>query len=173
MYTTCFNHYPAVLAKEIRTETAARQAAHSDFGTLTLLFQHDVGGLEVADMSSTEETASRLVEETANFIPVDPQPGLILVLVGHMLMRWTNARYKNTVHRVSEPPIPAGESEEILPNRYSIAFFGFPDSKTVVKPFASCCTQRKSKYLTINAGKWKEGKRKVINVPSRMAPQTK
>lgn len=128
-----------------------RSPAHSDFGTLTLLFQQEVGGLEVADMSSTEKLTSAAVEKSATFIPVEPNPDTILVNVGYLLMRWTNARWRNSVHRVSAPPSLI--NMEIIPERYSFAFFSFPDAQTVVEPLPTCYNIDKSrKWGPIVAG---------------------
>jgi len=129
---------------------------------LTLLFQQNVGGLEIADMSSTDKTTTAGVEKSGQFIHVDPKPGAILINVGYLLMRWTNGRWKNTVHRVSEPPRlvknelgeEIDDSEEVA-ERYSIAFFGFPDAATIVEPLPTCCSAEKPKrWGPINAGEY-------------------
>jgi isopenicillin N synthase-like dioxygenase len=130
---------------------------------LTLLFQQNVGGLEIADMSSTDKATTSGVEKSGQFIHVDPKPEAVLINVGYLLMRWTNGRWKNTVHRVSEPPRSAknelgkeiDDSEEILVERYSIAFFGFPDATTIVEPLPTCCSDGKPKrWGPINAGEY-------------------
>ena len=40
-------HYPPVPAADIESQKASRMPAHSDWGTLTMLFQDDCGGLQV------------------------------------------------------------------------------------------------------------------------------
>jgi len=164
-------HYPQVLAESLRSAEAFRSNAHSDSGTITFLFQHEVGGLEVADMASTDKTSSAAVDEAAKFIPVEPRPGEILVLVGYLLMRLTNKRWKNTVHRVLEPPCSTGndkipkdidDSTEMAPERYSIAFFSYPDSKVTIEPLASCCTDQQSAFKAINVGEYLRKKRAQI-----------
>ncbi|PVH90946.1 Clavaminate synthase-like protein [Periconia macrospinosa] len=162
MFVSSLIHYPAVPAQLIRSGKVVRNPAHSDFGTLTLLFQRNVGGLEIADMSSTDKSSSTGVEKSGKFIYVGPKPGSILVNVGYLLMRWTNGRWKNTVHRVSEPPHPVSNKvaqetgdQEIIPERYSIAFFSFPDEVTIVEPFTSCCNdQTPKRWGPINAGQY-------------------
>jgi isopenicillin N synthase-like dioxygenase len=39
-------HYPAVPASELADGSATRIAEHTDFGTITMLFQDSVGGLQ-------------------------------------------------------------------------------------------------------------------------------
>ena len=167
MFTSSLLHYPA-LTRQVSSNKVVRNPAHSDFGTLTLLFQRDVGGLQVADMGSTNKTSSAAVDKSARFLDVEPDPHTILVNAGYLLMRWTNRRYKNTVHRVSEPPPPhraktgGGNQSESIPQRYSVAFFSFPDADTDFEPLSSCCSDEvPKKWNPINAGEYLARKRKV------------
>ncbi|KAH7139064.1 hypothetical protein B0J11DRAFT_34258 [Dendryphion nanum] len=89
-----------------------RAGAHSDYGSLTLLFRlPGQAGLEVL-------TPSGLFAP----VPVNPFPerlanSPILVNIGDLLSFWTNGMLKSTVHRVT-----FGGGEE----RYSIAYFCHP-----------------------------------------------
>ena len=56
----------------LRSKKVGRNPANSDFGTLGLHFQRDVDGLEIADMSSTDEAKSERIEKTASLIHVNP-----------------------------------------------------------------------------------------------------
>ncbi|KAF2194699.1 Clavaminate synthase-like protein [Zopfia rhizophila CBS 207.26] len=149
-------HYPEVAAEQLRSGSAVRLPAHSDPGSLTLLFQQKVGGLEIADMSSTCETATVKVEQTAKFIAVEPQPATILVNVGYLLMRWSNGRWKNTVHRVMAPPVSGNtDSVDTVPERYSTAFFSFPGPDTVIEPLDACISvENPRRWAPIIAGKY-------------------
>ena len=82
-------------------------------------------------------------------------------------MRWSNALWKNTVHRVSEPPQWKGrgskindavegscDSGEAVPERYSIACFGAPDPTTVVEALPGCCENQAPRWKPINAGEY-------------------
>lgn len=42
-------HYPPVAADDLESGKAARMPAHSDWSSITLLFQDDCGGLEIED----------------------------------------------------------------------------------------------------------------------------
>ena len=171
-------HYPTISTAFLPSGELARNPAHSDFGTLTLLFQDKVGGLEIADMSSTSSERSAMVERSGKFIPVDPKPGTVTVNVGYLLMRWSNGRWKNTVHRVSEPqhwkdqglPVSKskntaekrGGSAEAIPERYSIAYFGAPDPATVVEALPCCCGDQAPRWKPVNAGEYLRSKRAAM-----------
>ncbi|KAF2101385.1 Clavaminate synthase-like protein [Rhizodiscina lignyota] len=151
LFTSSLNHYPSVPAQLLQSGEAARSPAHADFGTLSLIFQRNVGGLEIADM-----------KKTATFIHINPEPGSIIVFGGYLLNRWTDKRYRGAVHRVTEPShLECGM--EILPERYSVVFFSFPDAATTIEPLASCCSdENPRKYEAINAGEYLQKKKAVI-----------
>ena len=124
-------YYPNSGVDKIQ-ESQLGAGEHTDYGLLTLLFQDDVGGLEVLDADDEWQ-------------PVDYLEGAIVINSGDMLERWTNGRYRSTLHRV-KPKI--GDRE-----RYSIAMFVDPDSATPVDVLDSCVSEDEpARYDPITAG---------------------
>jgi len=128
-------HYPSIPRSLLHSGEKSRIGAHSDFGTLTLLFQDDVGGLEIQH------------PQTGEFIAAPPVPGGVLVNIGDLMMRWSNGRWRSTVHRVVAPPVLRGEREglgneeagkEMCRPRYSIPFFATADPETVIESLPGC-----------------------------------
>jgi isopenicillin N synthase-like dioxygenase len=87
-------------------------APHTDYGCVTLLWQDEVGGLEVLN------TAGQWV----NAIPV---PDTLVINIGDLLHRWSNNRYISSQHRVTNR---SGRE------RLSIATFYDPDFTAMVDP---------------------------------------
>ncbi|KAI9820962.1 MAG: hypothetical protein M1832_003434 [Thelocarpon impressellum] len=123
--------YPSLAASgECDPEVDVRAGAHSDYGSITLLFQRpSQPGLEVRSPAATWVP-----------VPVHP-PGTeddamppILVNVGDLLEHWTNGLLRSTVHRVIFPADPDGQAKD----RYSIAYFCHPvhDTKLELVPSA-------------------------------------
>jgi isopenicillin N synthase-like dioxygenase len=86
-------HYPPVATARLAGASAdlARMPAHSDWGSITLLFQDACGGLQVE--APGEEAAGRFVDA----VPVE---GALIVNVGDLLMRWSNGMYGGARARV-------------------------------------------------------------------------
>jgi isopenicillin N synthase-like dioxygenase len=97
-----------------------RAGAHSDYGTLTLLFQDDVGGLEVLGAEG-------------NWISAPAIPGAVLINTGDLTERWSNGVFRSTRHRVG---LPQGAKAQC--DRYSMAFFCGADPDTEIACLPTC-----------------------------------
>ncbi|KII94910.1 hypothetical protein PLICRDRAFT_693225 [Plicaturopsis crispa FD-325 SS-3] len=119
--------YPPIRSSLLKGDDQARAGAHSDYGTLTLLFQDSVGGLEVQN------------PHTKHFQPAHPVPGTIVVNAGDLLARWSNDVLRSTLHRVVAPPAQkVSATESITPARQSIAFFCNPNFSTEISCLPNC-----------------------------------
>ena len=123
-------HYPVM--EGVLTEDQIGCGAHTDFGTITLLFQDDVGGLQIQGRDGVWRDAVYI-------------PGTIIINTADLVATWTNDRYCSTPHRVK--PM-TGDYD-----RYSIAYFVDPDTDTPVSAFPSCISQdNPAKYADTTAG---------------------
>jgi len=91
-------------------------SAHTDYGTLTILLADPVqGGLQVQDPSG-------------RWHDVAAPWGTFVVNLGDAMERWTNDRWRSTMHRVM---VPSGQ-------RQSIAFFHNANWDAVIECLPSC-----------------------------------
>ena len=112
-------HYPVV---QNQSEESIRAGAHSDYGSLTLLFQHNHrSGLEVLDRSSN------------TWYPVEPFDDMIVVNFGDAMEYWSKGFIKSTVHRVVMPTFDSNKENE----RFSIAYFCHPNNSALLTPIPS------------------------------------
>ncbi|KAI0842569.1 thymine dioxygenase [Hypoxylon sp. FL0890] len=123
-------HYPPVEAEKLSSNAVARMPAHSDWGTITMLFQDDCGGLQVEHPN-----------EQGHFIDATPIKNALVMNVGDLLMRWSNDFLKSTLHRVTLPPIqdkPQVDGKLTTKPRYSIPYFVSPDPKAIIECLSVC-----------------------------------
>jgi isopenicillin N synthase-like dioxygenase len=114
-----------------------RAGAHSDYGTLTILRQDDgPGGLEVLAADD-------------RWVAVPPLPGAFVVNLGDTLARWTNDRWRSTLHRVV---IPDGDNAETA--RQSMAFFHNANWDAVIECLPTCASaDDPPRYPLVTAGR--------------------
>eukprot|EP00111_Clytia_hemisphaerica_P021990 TCONS_00064666-protein len=117
-------YYPAVERSDI-LEEQSRCAEHTDYGTVTLLFQNS-GGLEVKSPSG-------------DFIKAKVIPGTIVVNAADLMERWASGRIKSTPHRVTI-------QTDMSKPRQCLAFFVSPDNDYLVE-----CVDGSDKYEPINS----------------------
>lgn len=122
------------------TEEDVRAGAHSDYGSITLLFRlRGQAGLELDTSGAGAGAASWApVPVCPPGTEADPAPP-VLVNIGDLLSYWTNGLLRSTVHRVVFPPAGRapvdGEGGE--EPRYSIAFFCHPVGTTSLEAVPS------------------------------------
>ncbi|XP_021958689.2 UPF0676 protein C1494.01 [Folsomia candida] len=100
---------------------AIRCGEHADWGTITLLFQDMVGGLEVKRLDGS-------------WIEATPIEGSILVNIAQLMELWSAGIFRATPHRVRILDV-----ERIRKTaRQSFIYFINPDGDYVVKPVVKC-----------------------------------
>lgn len=108
--------------------------AHTDYGTLTVLLQDSIGGLQVQNVQG-------------KWIDAPPIEGTALINTGDLTARWSNNVFKSTPHRVKTRSANASNA------RQSIAFFSDPDSDVLIETIQSCITKdNPAHYPPITAG---------------------
>ncbi|GKZ87463.1 hypothetical protein CBS63078_3543 [Aspergillus niger] len=150
--------YPSITSPLTSTyshKTDVRAGAHSDYGSITLLFQRPgQPGLEILTPDGAgwapvpvipRSSSSSSTSLEGSEYPFPP----ILVNIGDLLSYWTDGLLKSTVHRVVFPV-----SEQQRPNaqdRYSIVYFCHPLDRTELVPVPSNVVEE------FRRGKSKEG----------------
>ena len=134
--TLRYLHYPLINKEPKKGQLGA--GAHTDYGTLTLLYQDDVGGLEVKGADGIWHQATYI-------------PDTVIINTGDLMSRWTNEKYCSTLHRVR-----ASTRQSANPtDRYSIAFFADPDNDTPISVLHSCQSHdNPSKFPDTTAGEY-------------------
>ena len=78
-----------------------------------MLFQDSVGGLQVEDQ--TQLGTFRNIESAASTE--------MILNIGDSLQRLTNDTFKAACHRVTYPPSVTAGDAEVIPERFSVAYF--------------------------------------------------
>ncbi|CAG8436908.1 11714_t:CDS:2 [Diversispora eburnea] len=105
-------HYPIIINNENdinkgkeEEEEIIRAGSHSDYGSLTILFQKDIGGLEIL---------SNYNNSTPQWISAPVISNCLLINIADLLEFWSKGLFKSTIHRVvfrtngiSLDPIPS------------------------------------------------------------------
>ena len=127
-------NYPA--QRELPRPGQLRAGEHTDLGMLTILKNEAAdGGLEVRDLDGTWHEAPPVEEG-------------FIVNIGDLLMRWSNDRFRSTLHRVANPRSGGGA------RRLSIAYFVAPAYDAMIECLPGCAApDRPAKYppVTVSA----------------------
>ncbi|MFZ4720457.1 MAG: isopenicillin N synthase family dioxygenase [Ilumatobacteraceae bacterium] len=108
--------YPPAGEDGVAADGQLGASAHTDYGTLTVLLADTTqGGLQVQDADGGWHDAM-------------PVPGSLVVNLGDAMARWTNDRWRSTMHRVVVPER----------RRQSIAFFHNANWDALIECIPSC-----------------------------------
>jgi isopenicillin N synthase-like dioxygenase len=118
-----------------------RAGAHTDYGSLTILLpEAGSRGLEILGPDGA-------------WVEVLPRPGAFIVNIGDLMARWTNDRWRSTLHRVVIPGDGAAE------RRQSFAFFHQPNwDAEIVTLDARLEPNEAPKYPPVRSGPYLMGK---------------
>jgi isopenicillin N synthase-like dioxygenase len=124
------NHYPPCPSPDL----ALGVGRHKDAGALTVLYQDDVGGLDVRRRSDGE------------WVRVRPVPDSFIINVGDIVQVWSNDRYESAEHRVS-----VNSQKE----RFSMPYFFNPGSDAMIEPLEELVSdENPPRYVAYNWGEF-------------------
>ncbi len=137
-------HYPALGAGTL--PGSLRAAPHEDINLITLLCEATTPGLEI-------------LTQGGQWLPIQVNPGQIVVDTGDMLQNLTNGLFKSTTHRVVNPR--SGNQA-----RLSMPFFVHPRQEVDLSPVASLVerTGGSSQFPAITAGEYLAQRLREIQV---------
>ncbi len=105
-------NYPA-------TNSQNRAGAHTDYGTITILWSPDSRGLQAKTRSG-------------DWVDVVAPSDHFIINIGDLMMNWTNDRWLSNLHQVVPHP------ETIGKRRQSIAFFHNPNPDALIACIDTC-----------------------------------
>ncbi|KAK3513723.1 hypothetical protein QTP70_028751, partial [Hemibagrus guttatus] len=108
-------YYSPVKAESVKKDQL-RCGEHSDYGSISLVFQNQQEGLQV-------------LNRKGKFISAPSIPGTVLINIADMMQRWTSDVFVSAVHRVLLPPVCDSSP------RQSLVFFVQPDDDAII----TCC----------------------------------
>jgi isopenicillin N synthase-like dioxygenase len=120
-----------------------RYGAHHDYGGLTILRQDSApGGLEICGRDGIWRD-----------VPVIPHS--FVINVGDLMSRWTNGRWRSTLHRVVNPPRHLTGSTQ----RLSMVLFTTPNEATEIACLPTCSdSAHPPQFEPVRAGEYVQAK---------------
>jgi isopenicillin N synthase-like dioxygenase len=109
--------------------------AHTDYGIVTVLWADPLPGLQILGPDGT-------------WHDVLPRPDGLLINLGDLTARWTNDRWRSTLHRVLAPLDGGGRPVR----RRSAAFFHDGNADAVVSTLPTCAGDHPDRYEPIRIG---------------------
>jgi len=114
-----------------------RKGPHTDWGNLTILYQDEVGGLQVE-------------QKGHGWRDVPYTPGSFVINIGDLMAFWSAGRWVSTLHRVCNPV------EGHTNSRVTVPFFHMPNFDARIEPlfpFSDEGTEQRFKTAT-TPGEW-------------------
>ena len=127
-----------------------RYGAHHDYGGLTILRQDEApGGLQICDAEG-------------QWHDVPPHPDSFVINVGDLMARWTNGRWRSTLHRVVNPARELTGSTQ----RLSMVAFTGPDGSAEIACLPTCVSSSNpARYPPVNAQAYVQAKLAASHAP--------
>ncbi|MFK7804130.1 MAG: isopenicillin N synthase family dioxygenase [Anaerolineae bacterium] len=130
-------NYPAYDPAKVNL---SRAGAHTDYGTLTILWSADSRGLQAQS-------------KAGDWVDVVAPSDHFIINIGDLMMNWTNDKWISTLHKVVPHPETLGQ------RRQSMAFFHNPNEDALIECIDSCHDEsHPAKYAPIVAKKHLEMK---------------
>lgn len=134
-----FLRYPCPVGPGATQEEKAKHkdvnvaGAHTDYGTVTLLFQkEEESGLQLYSPMTKKWESVPYIGPSAKYAAKGEAAPLI-VNIADQLCYWTNGHLKSTIHRVRFPKELLDQGKD----RYSIVLFAHPGDETLLEPVPS------------------------------------
>jgi isopenicillin N synthase-like dioxygenase len=132
MYHLRFIHYPPQ-ETPVPVDGQLGCGTHTDYGSVTLLAEDGVGGLQV-------------MKRDGSWIDVRAPEDMLVVNIGDLMAIWTNDRWTSNPHRVVNPPHT---------DRYSIPLFVTPPFNAEISALPTCVAPgEEAKYAPQLSGEY-------------------
>lgn len=139
-------NYPA--QKFAPEKGVLRCSPHTDYGTFTIVWQDNIGGLQIEKTHGAN-----------NWVDVKTRKCDFSVNIGDLMARWTNDRFRSTRHRVVNAEKLGSQNR-----RQTIVFFHNLNAEATVETIPSCLIKGKSKYKPITFTKYLENKHHATQI---------